>query len=260
MPWSLKNFLIKRIAVVDSGDNPAAEVLLFKSKEETNKEGGVVMKTFDELLKTMSEEDSKVIKDELQKAKMVKPDGVDQEDWDEADMAGKQKMMDDAKNTKVKPKSEPMVMNKSEDDLIKSADPKLQELIKKTQDELAKVITEKAEKENELKKEQLTKEAEKYTNILATKDDLVKIFTKLDGDIETTDLFKAILSANDNALKDSALVKAVGTSGDPIDRTPLQELEGKAEELAKAENISKEKAMTKLMVKEPELYKNYLEK
>ena len=50
MPWSLKNFLIKRVAVVDSGDNPEAEVLLFK-QQEINDKGGAYMKTFEELMK-----------------------------------------------------------------------------------------------------------------------------------------------------------------------------------------------------------------
>ena len=70
MGFSLKNFLIKRIAVVEKGDNKGAEVLLFKSDpEETIKEGGAYMKTFEELMKELPEEDRTVVEGEIEKVK-----------------------------------------------------------------------------------------------------------------------------------------------------------------------------------------------
>jgi hypothetical protein len=256
LPKSLKDFFLKFVSVVDKGDNPEAKILLFKSAEDEIKEkGGAYMKTFEELMKELPDEDRTVVEGEIEKAK--------------AEMTEEQKKkMEEEKAAWMKKeeenlkKDEPLETNAEE--LIKSADPKIQELVKKLQEdvdkskgELEKVELEKKAKEDELKKELLSKEAEKYPNIGATKEDLVKILGSVDED--TSILIKAVLSADNEALKDNAIIKSVGSSGDGVDKTAKQEIEEKAQELAKAEKITIEKARTKIYKSEPELMKKLRE-
>ena len=278
MPWSLSKFLIKRVGVVDSGDNPAAEVLLFKSEQENPKnKGGVNMvKTYDELVKELPKEDAEVVDTELNKFReeikksqeelakaLVKPTGCDQAEWDAADTAGKLKLMGKACGDPLKkeePKEEPV------DELIKSADPKIQEYINKIKAEselnkadAEKAKLEKAEKDAELKKELISKEADMFPNIGATKEDLIKLFTNIE-DGETSKLLKAVLKADNEALTDNKMIKSVGVSGDPADKKASDEVEEKAQELIKSgEAKTIEIAKTKIYKKYPDLLKKIRE-
>jgi hypothetical protein len=274
LAWSLKNFLIKRVGVVDSGDNPGAEVLLFKSDPEDLKDkGGVKNMTFEELMKSLPEEDKKLVTDEIDKVKdeeikktkeelnkvLVKPAGCSQEEWDAADMAGKLALMKKEDLTKDcgdggKKKDEP-----SDEDLIKSADPKIQELVKKLQEdndkkaeELKKEKEEKDAKDAELKKELLNKEADKFPNIGAKKEDIVKILEK--SDEETSTLVKSIFAACNEALKDNVLMKSIGSGGDGDDKKASEKIEDMAKALVKdgkAKTI--EIARTKVYKENPKL-------
>jgi len=252
MPWSLKNFLIKRVGVVDSGDNPEAEVVLFKSKEDEdikNKGGANMSKTFEELVKGLPEEEAKLVTDEIEK---VKTEAMEKAKADMIDEESKKKLADEEK----------VKLNKSEEELIKSADPKVRELLEKAKteaDEAKKKVDElqkeKDKKDAELKKELLNKEAEKYTNIGATKEDIVKIFEVTDGKEEADKLLKGILSATNEALKDNKLMKVIGSDGDGKDKTAREEVEEKAQELVKSEKITIEKARTKVYKQNPDLMK-----
>ena len=253
MPFSLKNFFVKFISVVNSGDNPPAEVVMFKSKGGAN-----MSKTFEELMKELPEENKTVIEDEIEK---VKTEAKTELEKAKAEMTDEQKKKMDEEKANWMKKEEPV----ETEDLIKSADPKLQELVKKLQEdgvkdkeELKKVQDEKDVKEAELKKELLSKEAEKYPNIGATKEDLVKILSNVDEDTST--LIKAVLSADNEALKDNAIIKSVGSSGDGADKTAKQEIEEKASELVKSGNAKTiEIARTKVYKSEPELLKKFRE-
>ena len=248
MPWSLKNFLIKRVGVVDSGDNPKAEVLLFKSKEDEDKnnKGGGIM-TLEELYKEIGEDKAKLIKDEIK----AKEDKLAEKDNTIKELE---------KNQKEPVKTEP-----TDEELLKSADPKIKDILEKAQKE-AKENKEKAEKlqkekdetDAELKKEALSKEAEQFKNIGATKEDLVEIFTKVDPD--TLEKIKAVLSADNTALEGNPLNKAVGSDKDLDSKKTMEKVDEKAEELRKADpSLTKEQARTKVMKEDPKLYKEYLE-
>jgi len=210
---------------------------------ELNKmiEGGVVMKTFEELIKELSKEDAKLVTDELK----VKDEKIGELEKNQKEPA-----------KKVEP---------SDEELLKSVDPKIRELVEKAQKD-TKEAKEKAdklekankEKEDELKKEALSKEAEKLGNIGATKEELVEIFTKVEPEI--LEKIKAVLTADNTALEGNALIKAVGSDKDLGDKKAIDEIEEKAEELRKVEpKLTKEQARTKVLKENPDLYKKYIE-
>ena len=255
MPFSLKNFFVKFVSVVDKGDNPEADVVMFKNKD---KKGGARMKTFEELLKELSEEDAKVIKE-----------AVEGKDEKFIELEKTNKELEEANKELEKNQKDPEGKeDEGKEDLLKNANPELQKMVedlkkevmdnKKEADELKK---ENEKKAVELRKEALSKEAEKFENIGATKEDLVEIFTKIDetGDDELMEKIKAVLSADNTALEGNALVKAVGSDRDPVDKTATEEVEEKAQELMKSnKELTIEQAKAKVVKSDSKLYDKYL--
>jgi hypothetical protein len=245
---SLKNIFMKFVSVVDKGDNPEAEVVLFKSDNDNdNNKGGVVMKTIEEILKGMPEEDAKIVQVELDKIPVLEKDKNDLSD----------KVSELEKSKPIEPVEEPS----DEDTLIKSADPKIQEILKKAQEE-AKLNKEKAEQfekekkeeQEKLRKEEIKKEVSKYNNIGATEEDLVEIFSKMDQDKELLEKVIGILGSCNKALEGSALMKAVGSDGDPIVKTAVEEVEDKATELIKSDpKLTIEQARVQIYKQYPDL-------
>ena len=242
MPIKLKNIFLKRIAVVDNGDNPEASVVLFKAKEEEpeNKdqkvEGGNVMtKTFDEIVKALPEDDQAVITAEIEKAKEV-----------------------------AKP-IEPIVKEKETEDIVKSADPKIQEMIK-----TIKESNEKLEKESEakdveikkfqddLKKEAIEKTVSTFDRIASPKEEMVELFTKLDEDTEK--LVTKIMKSVNEQLTQANIVKVIGTDAEGEQLSAEATVEKEAKELMKSDtNLTLAQAKVKVIKTKPELYKKYQE-
>jgi len=257
MPFSLKNFFVKFVSVVEKGDNPGADVVMFKNKK---KEGGGGMKTFEELIKELSDEDVKIVEKE-----------IEDKDTKFKDLEKIKKDLEKTNKDLEKNQKEPDVKKeeKKDKDLLKSADPEIKEMIKKLEkdvkdnkEEADKLKKENEEKEKELRKEALSKEADKFGNIGATKEDLVEIFTKVaeTGDKELMEKIKAVLSADNTALEGNALIKSVGSDKDPEDKTAVEEIAEKAQELMKSDKkLTKEQAKAKVMKDDPKLYKKYLE-
>jgi len=257
---SLKQFFIKFTSVVDSGDNPGAEILLFKSAEDKkSKEGGVENMTLEEILKGLPEEDMKVIKVELDKI----PD-LEASNKDLSEEVDKLKKEVEIKK-EIKPPAEDGAP--SDEELLKSADPKIVEMLKKAQEE-ARVEKEKAEKlekekkeeQEKLRKEELKKEADKYGNIGATQEDLVEIFTAVDSNKEVMEKMQGILGAVNEALKDNKLMKSIGNSEDPVEKSAKDEVEEKAKALMeKNDKLTIEQARSQIFKSEPKLHQKYME-
>ncbi len=241
---SLRDFFIKFVSVVDSGDNPEAEVVMFKEK------GGVKMKKLEEILKGMEEEDAKVVKVEIDKIEVLEKDKEKLE---------KEKGELEEEVKKSKKTKEPDVP--SDEDLIKSADPKVQAILEKHKED-AKVAKEEAdklkkEKDEEVKKArkvELKKEAEEYPNLGSPVEDIVEIFSVIDGDEKTTELVKGIFGAVNKALEGSGLLKSVGNDKDPKQKTSEEELMEKAEAMVEKDGITIEAAKTKIYQSDPEKY------
>jgi len=242
---SLKDFFIKFVSVVDSGDNPEAEVIMFKKK------GGVNMKNLKEIMAELSKEDKGVIQTELDKL----PD---------IEVANKELIKTNGELTaKVDEleKAEPIVekvVEETDEELIKSADPKIQEMLKKAKEDAKEVIKLKKEKDEEMKKArqvELKKEAEAYPNMGSPVEDIVEIFSKIDGDEKVTGLVKGIFEAVNTALEGSELIKAIGTSKDPVEKSVEDQVDAKAEEFMKSDSkLTKEQAKTKVYESDPNKY------
>ena len=237
---SLKNFKIKFVSVVDSGDNPEAEVVMFKEK------GGVVMKKLEEIMAELSKEDQSVVQAELDKIPDIETANGELKGQVETLEKEKGELTEKVEELKkVKP-----VVDTSDEELIKSADPKIQEMLEKAkevEDENAKLKKEKEDGEAELRKAELTKEAEEYPNLGAPVEDIVEIFSAVEDNEKVTGLVKGILGAVNTALEGTELLKAVGNNKDPVVKSTEEELQEKAEAMVKEKGITIEAAKTEIM-------------
>ena len=240
---SLKDFFIKFVSVVDSGDNPKAEVVMFKKK------GGVKMKKLEEIMAELSKEDQSVIQVELDKIEPL-------------EKTNEELVKTNEELKKVEPVIEPVIEpvkdGVTDEELIKSADPKIQEMLKKAKEVAEEVITLKKEKLEELakaRKVELKKEAEEYPNLGAPVEDIVEIFSKLDGDEKVTELVKGIFGAVNTALEGSELIKTIGSDKDPIEKSVEEQVDEKAEEFMKSDpTLTKEQAQLKVYKSDPNKY------
>ena len=244
---SLKNLFLRFVSVVDKGDNKGAKILLAKSKEKKpDKKGGVVMKTVEEILKSMEEEDMKVIKAEIDKIKDME---VAKAEVD-VKVEGLESKVEEL--AKVKP-----VIDTSDEELIKSADPKIQKMLEKAEEVKVENETLKKEKVEEIakaRKVELSKEAELYPNLGSPVEDIVEIFSKLDGDEKTMELVKGIFGAVNKALEGTELLKTIGTEKEPIVKSSEEELVEKAKAMVEKDGITIEAAKTKIIKSDPNKY------
>jgi len=250
---SLKDLFLRFVSVVDKGDNKGAKILLTKSKEKgqkkLDKKGGGKMRTLEEIMKSMEEEDSKVIKEEIEKITKDKDElGTKFKDLEKAKDEVDSKVIE---LEKVKPVEE------TDEELIKSADPKIQEMLKKAKEDAEEVIRLKKEKNEEMvkaRKVELSKEAELYPNLGSPVEDIVEVFSKLDGDEKTTELVKGIFGAVNKALEGTDLLKTIGSDKDPIVKSAEEELNEKAKAMVEKDGITIELAKTKIMKTNPDKY------
>lgn len=235
MPIKLKNLFIKRIAVVDSGDNPEASIMLFKAADKENdiEKGGQekMAKTFDEIIKELPAEDADIIKGELDKAKKEMTD------------AEKAKMM-----AEMKPEGDVKKEDAKVTEAIAKADPETKELIKSMQEEISKT-------KETLKKAEVTKKVEKFDKLSAPTDDMVEIFMKMDQ--EVSDKVEAILKAANEQLKDSTVFKTVGQNSGDENEGPLAKVEKLAKSRSTEKSISIELARAEIIKENPSLYEEY---
>jgi len=260
MPKSLKDFFLRFVSVVDKGDNPEADIVMFKQ------EGGGVMKTLDEILKGLSEEDAKIVTDEIEKTKTDAKADVDAL-VEKAKTDAKAEF--DAEVEKVKKEEEdkkPQGTASFDDteNIMKSADPKVVELIEKMKAEKEQVEKENKETveklnkmQEEVKKEQIMKTISQFDRINATQDEMVDIWKSLDSDSEVklTAIFKAV----NEQLTQANIIKTVGSDNDASTENASEQIEKLAGEIKKNEGITIEQARTKVYKTRPDLLKKYRE-
>ena len=234
---SLKNIFMRFASVVDKGDNPAADILMFKEKPLENgdklKGGNVMTKTFEEIVKALPEDEQTVITAEIEKAKEV-----------------------------AKP-IEPIV--KDTEDIVKSADPKIQEMIKTIRESNEKLEKESEAKDveikkfqDDLKKEAIEKTVSTFDRIASPKEEMVELFTKLDEDTEK--LVTKIMKSVNEQLTQANIVKVIGTDAEGEQLSAEATVEKEAKELMKSDtNLTLAQAKVKVIKTKPELYKKYQE-
>lgn len=250
MPNLIIDLEVDRVDLVNEGANSAAFIKLYKRKEQEP------IMTLEEILSKMKPEHAKVIQDELAKAKQAA---------DEAEQK-LQAMAEDLEKAKADYKAateelESVKKSKNGDqqpdfeEVIKGLDPTVQELFKslKAQKEAAEELARQAAEEKRTQ-EALAKAKElKALPVEETK--LVEVMKGI-----TPEIYEILKAAN-KALEDAGLLDEIGKSKTHNPSTSdeaWQQIEKKAEEIVAQENVSKAKAISIVIKRYPDLYREYL--
>ena len=274
MAHKLKDLVITKVALVDEGSCSAAHIKLYKRKEGGD---GAMSKTLQDILKNLSEDDQKVVNDELAKVKAELPEGALsaedkaklEEDKKKAELE-KQAAFDDLENMKKAKDG-----GTTDEELLKNVDPAVRAYIEKAN---AKAAAAEAAilkmKEDSDNAEALAK-AKELPNLGAKEEDLAKSFKVLknkDGQL-FTDIF-GILKAANNMIADGGNLSEIGKSagnagagsGDNGSNVDLNkaadlawvEIEKAADIIKQKDSCSKEQAISKAITQNPELYQKYI--
>ena len=273
MAKKLTNLKITKVSLVDEGACSAAHITLFKQKK-----GGSEM-TFEEMMESLSEEQQAIIKakfdaqneeleeakkacsekeEELEKVKQEKKDletkaseTEEEEEEDDDDLALEANSEDGV--TKAKEEL-------TEEEILKNVDPAVREMIQKAKSEaeVHKQALIKMKEEKEVA--QLTEIAKSINNVGTEETQLVSMLKKAKSvDVEFYNEVLKTLQVANNIIADSELLKEKGQSFAGNDVDAWSKVDAKADEIAKARNVSKAKATNIVIDEFPELYQAYLD-
>lgn len=259
MPKKLVNLKITKVSLVDEGACSAAHITLFKQKE-----GGNKVMNFEELMKSLTEDQQAIIKAKLDSntADLTKAKtDVDAANV-ELEKAKKDKKDLESKVSELEGEVEKATADnkvQDEDELLKSVDPAVREMIQKARQEadVHKQAILKLKDANETV--ELTTIAKSMNNIGTDETQMVSVLRKAktaNGELYA-EVLKVLEVAN-NIIKDSELLKEKGNSKGDSTGDAWSAVDAKAEEIAKARNITKAKATSVVLDEFPELYQTYL--
>lgn len=253
MPNILLNLEVDRVDLVDEGANSEAFIKLYKRKERQD------AMNFEEILAKMKPEHADVIRQEITKAKCEGTDAASQE------MAGMKDKLTKAEEEVAKAKEdlskltaelETVTKAKTEEqpfeEVIKSLDPTVQEVFKslKSQKEAAEAVV-KQLNEKKLEDEAVAK-AKELKSLPVEEAKLVSVVKGLSDEVYD------ILKAASKAIETGGLFEEIGKSKGEANNDAWSKIEKKADEIADAEKISKQKAIAKVVKENPDLYREYL--
>ena len=260
MATQLKSLKIDRVDLVPEGANSAAFVTLYKGKEGKPME-------FEEILEKMKPEHAEILKsklDEVEKARaeaeaklaeaLEKAKESCQKAEEPADEPADES--EDEEVDKADTKTEGTTSFDEDETLVKSLPPELQEFVAKMrqQKEAAEEVA-KAAIARERHAEAISKAAE-LKALPVEQDALVSFIEK--SDAATVDMLSAIAKGIE-----STVLTEVGSNDEGSFAKSASDawgkIEAKAAEIAKSQNISKEKAVGLAVEQNPELYREYLE-
>jgi len=246
VPNLLIDLVVDRVDLVDEGANSAAFIKLYKRKEmETGMD-------FSEIISKLKPEHAEVIQAELAKAKAEVPEEIAKELSDtkvelETLKAELEKFKEEAKKSKEPAQEENF------EEVLKNLDPAVQKVFKSLQaqkeaaEQIAKQLQEQKEEEEAIAKARALKalpvEEEKLVQVVkGVSDDVYEILKSAAKVLEESEIFEEIGKGKGGA-----------SSTDAWSR-----IEKKADEIAKRDGITKEKAIGVVINENPELYKEYL--
>jgi uncharacterized protein YukE len=207
---------------------------------------------FNEIISKLKPEHAEVIQAEIAKAKAEVPEEVAKElsDTKEELIATKTEL------EKVKEevnKSKEPAEEENFEEVLKSLDPAVQKVFKSLQaqkeaaEQVAKQLTEQKEEEEAIAK------ANALKALPVEEDKLVQVVKGISDDVYE------ILKSAAKVLEESDIFEEVGKGkGDASTIDAWSKIEKKADEIAKRDNITKEKAISVVINENPELYKEYL--
>lgn len=244
VPNFLIDLIVDRVDLVDEGANSAAFIKLYKRKEmETGMD-------FNEIISKLKPEHAEVIQAELAKARAEVPEEIAKELSDtkaelEAVKAELEKFKEEVKKSKEPTQEE------SFDEILKNLDPAVQKVFKTLQaqkeaaEQLAKQLKEQKEEEEAIAK------AKALKALPVEEEKLIQVVKGVSDDVYE------ILKSAAKALEESILFEEIGKS-DTGTMDAWAKIEKKAEEIAKRDGITVEKAISVVINENPELYKEYL--
>jgi len=247
MPNLLEDLVIDRVDLVDEGANSASFIEFYKRKEN--------IMTFEEILAKMTSENAKVVLDAIASK--------------EAEVA---KMKEDSA-AEIAKINEALAKANTEIETLKAADEEGKKTCKtgfdeeevlKSMPESARIAFKKMKAQKEAAESEIlkAKEAEVHATAVAKAAELKALPVPMETLVAvlkgSTPEMVDVLTAVSSALEGVTLGE-VGKRGNTANTNAWDKIEAAAEDIAKAENISKQKAIAEVVKRKPELYKEYLE-
>ena len=246
VPNLLIDLVVDRVDLVDEGANSAAFIKLYKRK---GMETGM---DFNEIISKLKPEHAEIIQAEVAKAKAEVPAEVAAELSDTKEALEKSKAELEKIKEEVKKSKEP-AQEENFEEVLKSLDPAVQKVFKSLQaqkeaaEQVAKQLTEQKEEEEAIKK------AKALKALPVEEEKLVQVVKGISDDVYE------ILKSAAKVLEESDIFEEVGKGKGGADSTDAwSKIEKKADEIAKRDGITKEKAIGVVINENPELYKEYL--
>lgn len=243
----LTDLVIDRVDLVDEGANSEAFIKLYKRRN--------TRMNFEELLKSLPEDQATLITSEIAKAKADADVEVKKaKDAATAEVDAAKADADAAKAETAKVKAEAsgdVEKSKSTEDVIKSLDPEVQAIFKSLEDKktAAEAIA-KQLKEDQEKEEAIVK-AKDLKALPVEESKLVDIAKSASPEVYE------VLKAASKLIADSEILKEKGNNSKG-DTDAWSKIEKAAVELTKKDGITQAKAISAVIKEQPELYKEYL--
>lgn len=246
----LKKLTIKAVALCKEGSCSAAHIKLFKCREENEP------MELKELLKSLPEDQAKLVTDAIAKA---------QEEVPEATATELQKTKEDLTEAQTKiTELEKSNTPSKEEDLLKSVDPAVRALVEQAQASAKAAEAAVVKLRDEAETKVCTDLAKSLDKLGVPEADLTTVLRKARQSSEEfgTQMFSVLEQANAIVAK-SAAFQATGTGAEGAPTTDngkaaTEKINAKAQELAKSKNISTERAFLEVMKSDPALYAEYL--
>ena len=246
MPNLLMDLVVDRVDLVDEGANTAAFIKLYKRKERD------AIMDFNEIIAKLKPEHAEVIQEEIAKAKAEVPEEIAKELSDTREKLD----ITETELTKMKEevkKSKEPAQEENFEEVLKNLDPAVQKVFKSLQsqkeaaEQVAKQLNEQKEEEEAIKK------AKTLKALPVEEDKLVQVVKGVSDDVYE------ILKSAAKVLEESEIFEEVGKGKSGAGSTDAwSKIEKKADEIAKRDSITKEKAIGVVINENPELYKEYL--
>lgn len=248
IPKTAKSRLTKmnlnRVDLVPQGADSEAFITLFKNKKEEpiKEEGGNKAMTYEELMKSLSEEDAKLINSKIEEITKAK----------DSEISAVKEELEKAKEV---PQEVPENETELEKAIRLTENEEVKAILIKQKEELEKVEIAKAKE----KEEALAKEAKSVVEEIAIckavegYEDLYISLTK-EGKTDVRDSLTELLKSVDEIVEESEIMKEFGSDNEgDSDMSNEEKLDKLAKARAKEEKISFEKAYTMVMKENPEL-------
>ena len=255
MPYILTDLVIDRVDLVDEGANSAAFIEVFKRKEQDTQ------MDVSEIISKLKPEHASVIQQELDTLTRQRDDALatietlkgrcKKEDGKECDKPGCDDDMDDTDDMEKGTGFDETEVLKSMPEQARAMFEKMREQKEAAEEQVRKNAEEKAEAEAIAKAatmKSLPIEQSKLVEILkGCSADIVELLTAASAAIDAT------------VLNEVGKSKSNGAASASADGDAWSKIEAKAEEIAKRDSITKQKAVSVAIKENPELYKEYLD-